>query len=165
MLDEIEARFRTAAPVADYASLRVVRSRDEHLSVRRNVVQPPHVSDDAGAMLTVYDGGGIGYAATSDLSVAGLARAAETALEWARRTAGRAVTDFARAPRVAHRGEYLSPVHIPWQSTSIADKIDLLRRESERLKVDDRIVDWDAGLWHSDEETLLLTSEGGNIRQ
>src|SRR5213075_1507465 len=41
----------------------------------------------------------------------------------------------------------------------------LLRLTSERLKIDDRIVDWDASLWHTESDTLYLTADGGRARQ
>src|SRR5512140_1198888 len=86
-LDAVAARFRAIAPAADACSLRLVDERDEHLVVRRGVVQPPRVTYDRGAMVTVWDGGGVGYAATSDLSATGLGTAAERARDWARATA------------------------------------------------------------------------------
>jgi predicted Zn-dependent protease len=47
----------------------------------------------------------------------------------------------------------------------LAEKIDLLRTECTRLKTDDRIVDWEASLWHTEMDTLYLTADGGRVRQ
>jgi predicted Zn-dependent protease len=164
-LDAVAARFRAVAPAADFCSLRIVDERNEHLAVRRGVVQPPHVTYDCGAMVTVWHRGGVGYAGTSDLTTAGLRRAAEQALAWARLTAGRHLLGAAGwQPRVG-KGEYASQVDSEWTSTSLADKIDLLRREDKRLHADDRIVDWEAGLWHTAFDTLLITSAGGRVQQ
>lgn len=165
MLQDIERRFLDVTEPVDFSSLRLVRERNEHLSVRRNVVQPVRTSDDLGAMVMVIDGGGIGYAGTSDLSRPGLRSAFEEARRWAQRTQGRSVVDFARVPRENLRGEYESRVREPWSSMPLQDKIDLLRRESERLKLDDRIVDWESGLWHTQRDTLLVTTEGGRVEQ
>ena len=52
----------------DFCSLRLVSERSETLVVRQDVLQPVVNSEDRGAMLTVWDKGGMGYAATSDLS-------------------------------------------------------------------------------------------------
>ena len=165
-LDAVAARFRAVAPAAaDFCSLRIVDERNEHLAVRRGVVQPPHVTYDSGAMVTVWYRGGVGYAATSDLTDAGLRRAAEQALEWARLTAGRHLLGAAGWQPQVPNGEYASQVETEWTSTSLADKVDLLRREAERLHADDRIVDWEAGLWHTAFNTLLITSAGGRVRQ
>ena len=41
MWEGIERRFRAAVPAVDFCSLRLVEERDEQLSVRRGVAQPP----------------------------------------------------------------------------------------------------------------------------
>jgi len=165
MPETIERRFREAIPAVDFCSLRYVREREECLTVRQDVPMPASLSDDAGAMLTVIDGGALGYAATSDLSASGLRAAAKRAAEWARLTAGRCVADFSKLPAPQSRGEYRGPRGVPWESVSLADKFDLLRRASAGLKTDDRIVDWEASLWHTSAETVILTSGGGRVAQ
>src|SRR5688572_310400 len=96
MDERIAARFRQIAPQVDFYSLRYVSERSELLSVRQNILQPVATAEDSGAMLTVYDGGGMGYAATSDLTLTGLRDAVEQARDWARLSAGRSVVDFAK---------------------------------------------------------------------
>jgi predicted Zn-dependent protease len=162
-LDAVAARFRAVVPAADFSSLRVVDTRDEHLSVRRGVVQPPQVAYDCGAMITIWDAGGVGYAATSDLTAAGLRAAAAQARAWAQRSAGLHLC--ATTPPRVETGEYHSRVTAPWAGTALADKVGLLRGEAERLCTDARIVDWEAGLWHTALDTLLVTADGGRIQQ
>ncbi len=165
MHDQVEERFRQMGPVGDVCSLRFVRERSEMLSVRQDVLQPVRTSDDSGAMLTVYDGSGMGYAATSDVTLSGLRRAAEQAQAWAQQTAGRSVADFAHMRAEPPHGEYRSTDAVPWHTVPLTDKIDLLRRECARLKTDDRIVDWEASLWYSEVDALYLTTDGGRVRQ
>jgi predicted Zn-dependent protease len=165
MSEPIAELFRRVAPPVDFCSLRFVDERSEMLHMRQNVLQPVARSTDTGAMVTVIDGGGLGYAATSDLSARGLEAACAQARTWAERTARRAVTDFSRVPMPSPQGQYATPVAVPWESTSLADKIALLQRESERLKVDPRIVDWEAALWHTRSRTLYLTNQGGHVEQ
>ncbi len=165
MHERIAERFRIIAPAVDFCSLRFVQTRSEFLSVRQNILQPVSTSEDIGAMITIIDGGGMGYAGTSDLTEAGLRRAAEHARSWARRSAGRSVVDFSQIPFPRPDGEYTSPVQIPWSGMLRQDKIDLLRLASERLKIDDRIVDWEASLWGTESETLYLTADGGRAHQ
>ena len=88
MLERVEERFRHLAPQGDFCSLRFVRERSEVLAVRQNIVQPMETSEDSGAMLTVYAGDSMGYAATGDVSLSGLQRAAEQARGWACRAPG-----------------------------------------------------------------------------
>ena len=165
MHESIAERFRTIAPTVDFCSLRLVQTHSEFLSVRQNILQPVSTSEDLGAMLTIIDNGGMGYAGTSDLTESGLRRAADHAAEWARRSAGRSVIDFSRVPFPHPNGDYTSLVQVPWHTMPRRDKIDLLRSTSEQLKIDDRIVDWEASLWHTESDTLYLTADGGRARQ
>ncbi|KKL03668.1 hypothetical protein LCGC14_2623830, partial [marine sediment metagenome] len=73
MLEKLASHFRDLTPKVDFCSLRFVRECDEIVSVRQGVPEPARRWTDAGAMITVLDGGGMGYAATSDLSRPGLA--------------------------------------------------------------------------------------------
>lgn len=165
MIERIEERFRQIAPQGDFCALRFVRERSEVLAVRQNIVQPVETSEDNGAMLTVYAGDGMGYAATSDLSLHGLRQAAQQAHAWAQQSAGRSVADFAKMRPAPPVGEYATHVLIPWRTTPLPEKIDLLRTECARLKTDDRIVDWEASLWYTETDTLYLTADGGRVYQ
>ncbi|MGE3536413.1 MAG: TldD/PmbA family protein [Candidatus Tectimicrobiota bacterium] len=165
MLDRIEERFRQLRPQGDFCSLRFVREHTEMLGVRQDVVQPVGSSDNSGVMLTVHQRDGMGYAATSDLSLSGLQHAATRAYDWAQQNAGRSVVDFAKIPLPASQGEYSTPERLPWRSTPLADKIALLREECRRLKTDARIVDWEASLAYTETDTLYLTSHGGRVYQ
>ncbi len=161
----ILSRFHAVAPPVEFCSLRFVRTRSDYLCVRRNVLQPASSSEDIGAMITVIDRGGMGYAGTGDVTESGLRRAAEQALAWARSSAGRSVVNFSSIPFSQPRGEYTSPVEVPWDAMSLADKIDLLRAESERLKMDSRIVDWEASLWYTESDVCYATADGGQVHQ
>ncbi len=165
MLQSLETRFKQVLPRADYCSLRMVHEADELLTVRQDVPQPMNLSADVGAMITVIDKGGLGYAATCDLSTLGLVTAVKRAHYWARNSAGRSVVDFAKLVMPHSTGRYESPEHIPWDSLSPQAKFDLLVTESRRLKIDKRIVDWEASLWRTKVQTLLLTSAGGRVEQ
>ena len=164
MLDEVEKRFRKLVPAVDSCSLRFVSERDEMLTVRQDVPQPLSRSLDVGAMITVMNAGGLGYAATSDLTASGLKAAVDRACWWASRTAGRGVADFRKVALPNHQAEYAGPNDVPWERVSTADKFDLLMDQSRRLK-GDQIVDWEASLWNTQTETLYATGDGGRVVQ
>ena len=84
MLDTIQQRFGQLQCDAPFWSLRFVDERSSYLCVRQNVTEAARLHRDCGAMLTVYDSGGYGYAATSDLSVPGLQAALDRARAWAK---------------------------------------------------------------------------------
>ncbi|HVW25709.1 MAG TPA: TldD/PmbA family protein [Polyangiaceae bacterium] len=157
-LEELAARFRDLAPKADFASLRLVDEVSERVSVRQGVPEPPETMLDAGAMITVVDGDGTGYAATSDLSDEGLAAAVARAREWAALSRGRSVLD-GRVAMPAPRGSYASPQAKPVR-LSKAERIELLMVEANQCRIDDRIADWAASLWTTDVTQLLVTADG-----
>ena len=164
MLELLQDRFAQLLPDdVQFCSIRYAEERGEHLSVRQGIVQPVTTSLDAGVMVTVWAGGGQGYAATSDLTADGVRRAVDRARRWARTTAG--VSVLATPPLQTAVGEYRSPVERPWDDTTLAERIDLLRAQDARLGIDDRIVDWAAGLDRIDLDTFTLTTGGGRIVQ
>ena len=165
MLEKLEQQLRQALPAADFASARYVCDRYEGLGVRQDVPEPVSRGEDRGVMITVADSGGLGYAATCDLSPAGLAAAAARAKSWARKTAGHCVTDFTGLYPASPRGEYVGPDAVPWTSVPTAEKFDLLASLCDRLKTDDRIVDWSTSLACVRREQLYVTGEGGRVYQ
>ncbi len=165
MHEEFLARFRAIAPSVEGWSLRIVEERMESVATRRDVPMPCSLRQDRGAMIQIWDGGATGYAATSDLSNEGLRRACERASDWARATRGRTVAEAGTQPIATASGEYASNVLRPWDSTSVAEKLDLLMELSHALHPDPRILDWSAALYGERIDSLLATSAGGHIAQ
>jgi len=164
LLAAITERARAALPRdVDHAAVRIHHERSDVLGVRSGVVEPPDGADEIGLMVTVWHRGGSGYAATSDLGERGIAAAVDTALAWARRTAGAGVCDGAAFGHPT--GEYRSPVERPFAGVGIADRVAMLHEQEARLRVDDRIVDSGAWLRCSEVDTVLLTNGGGLVRQ
>jgi predicted Zn-dependent protease len=160
----LEERLLAVLPRdVDYASIRLWDEHGESLAVRQNELEPLTTAVDIGVMVSVWVGGGHGYAATSDLSDRGLEEAVERARFWAAVTADAGIVS---EPPLGHEvGEYASPVEVTWDDMPLSDRIDLIQRQSQLLGIDDRIVDWSASLVRRDVDTLLLTNEGGRIEQ
>lgn len=94
----LRQRFAALRSTAELFSLRHVKQSHQSLSVRRNVAEPPHFSQDEGAMLSVRVNGVEAYAATADLSQAGLQRALEQAETLARRIKPHSLLDLSGQP-------------------------------------------------------------------
>lgn len=162
---DIAARFAAVAPACDYWTVRAQRRRGESLSVTRGVVDPISLTDDLGVMVTVYAAGAFGYAATSDVTTAGLARAGRAARAWATRAAGRAIMVPARRhpTRVHHDSD--APAAVAWSAVPRADKLARLRDVAAALKAHDDIATWEAGIDFTDVESVIVTADGDFIRQ
>ena len=83
-LQDIANRFKNNAPAVDYWSLRLEDHRYEGICVRQAVLEPLQTQLSRGALITVAHGGGIGYAATNDVSSSGLREASKQAMAWAK---------------------------------------------------------------------------------
>jgi predicted Zn-dependent protease len=163
-IESIGARFRRIAPAVDHCSLRVVDETSRFLCVRQNVAEPARVSRDRGAMVTVVDGDGLGYAGSSDLSDAGLSEAIARAHVWARLARGRSVFDGAPPQLPAAQGTFrTAATALP--EPSMREAFELLHRESAACRIDDAIVDWEAQLWTTRTRQLMVTADGGETLQ
>jgi predicted Zn-dependent protease len=94
VFDFVERLFRGIAPDPSdgFFSLRLVRECSERWRIRQGVVLPVERSEDMGAMVMAFCQGGIGYAATSDLSE----RALEQTVSRARFHRGLQLSEHAR---------------------------------------------------------------------
>ncbi len=169
-LSSVVARFAERAPAVDFWSLRVAETRRQDLCVRKGVVEPPAAISSLGAMVTVADGGGIGYAATCDLGSRGLAEAGEQARDWARRSGGCALIDPDLVPRPIGEHRHEEYPAQPWAEVPLGERIGLVREADATLGAAagarrSDVVDWHAALSHWQRETFLATGDGARIEQ
>jgi predicted Zn-dependent protease len=159
-------RFAALLPAGpQWASLRLVRERSEQLCLRNGVALPPSLSEDHGAMVTVVEAGGAGYAGTSDLSDAGLSAAIAQARRWAAISAARSAIDWATVPAPAAQGRWQAAPVRPWGDAPLADKLDALRRADAVLGGRAGVVERSATLWHTAVETRLWSTAGADVEQ
>jgi predicted Zn-dependent protease len=163
-MSSVETWARSAAPACDFWSVRAVTESSEQLMVRQNIAESPARQRDAGVMVTVMDVGGLGYAATSDVSERGLNEAFGYAKQMAHAVAGKAVFDYRKVQMPSPKGAYVTPVAKP-ANASLKEKFDLLAQVCASARVDERIVDWSAGLWTTHTEQIYITSDGGQAQQ
>ncbi|MFC4159391.1 TldD/PmbA family protein [Chitinimonas lacunae] len=165
MLDSAARFFRDLDAGVDFCSLRLVEEVGESLSVKNGVVEPPRRHRDLGAMVTVIHQGGYGYAATSDLSEAGLLAAIAQARQWAATSRERSVFDFSAYQPSHPRGRYIgrhADTTADWPRRELLDR---MLAESAACGRDPRIVDWSVNIEHLDVRQHYLTSGGGEVEQ
>jgi predicted Zn-dependent protease len=143
----------------------MVDETSEHIVVRQDILQPLSTSVDRGAMVTVIHRGGYGYAATSDLSAAGLKDAISRAQSWAEASVGRSVVDYSKIALPRPSGIYTSPQASDAPALSRRELIALLTEESQACKIDSRIVDWYASLGRTHTKQLYVTADGATVQQ
>jgi len=157
--------FKAVVPAVDFWTLRLVRDEAEMLEVREGVVQPPRLVQGRGAHITLARRGGQAYAATSALTRAGLEAACARAGQWLEASRRHALPGPEYLPRPARSGSYATPVATPWESWSLAEKLELLQDINRTLRLDECIVDWHAHLSRRRTGVTLLSSDGVVINQ
>ena len=116
-------------------------------------------------MVTVVRGGGLGHAATADLSEVGLAAAFERAATLADATAGFLAFDTHALPGSGATAHYTGQIERPTDTLNLGDRFALLSQVCSETRVDERIVDWRTALWSVQTEQWLVDSGGSRIEQ
>ncbi len=147
----------------EFFAVRLVEEDSESVSVRKGVPQPFTRRIDRGAMVTVIDRGAYGYAATSDLSLAGLQAALDKARDWADATGGRSVLQYPMPTDAAPRGHYAPPVERAMPSRR--ELFALVAAVDAAAQIDARIVDSYASIETCVASHRYLTSHGGDVTQ
>lgn len=149
----------------DFWSLRRVRSTENRLVNRHGVIKAPHMSINDGYMITVMSGGGLGYAASSDMSAVGVSQCVDRAKNWALLSAEYSLIDFSEAVFHRNQGVYKTDLEQEWNDIPTADKLSILNEASALLKRDHRIIDSEAYLWQVGMETDYITDQKSHIHQ
>ena len=165
MIDERWAQAaRTLKSDADFWSLRIVDETIDDHEVRNDVAQPLRTIRDRGAMLIAYAGAGAGYAATANLSAAGLQAALDIATARARASGELSLIDHREIARPATSGRYVSP-NTEHALPSRRDWLDRLSRECAAANIDPRIVERAASVQVTHTDQLYMTGDGVRIDQ
>ncbi len=164
MLDTVREHFKKLNASIDFFTLRYVSETAEYLSVRQNIVEPIQQSLDRGVMISAYHQGSYGYAATSDISLAGLSKALDQASAWAIATNKYSAIDYKKLSFPDIRSSHVTP-HDATRNIPLKEKLSLLHAVASACKINDRIVDWSAVLWTTHIEQLYLNSTGADIYQ
>ncbi len=159
-------RWRELLPAGvDAAQLRLVEEESQVWGVRRGVVQPASLASQRGAMVTVWAAGGTGYAASADVSDAGLRDAITRALVIAKRCAALPQLATPRPLALPRGGAWSGPCERSWAQSDIAATLDLLHAADKSLAAGSAIVDRGASLWTTRHRTLLVDADGGAVTQ
>lgn len=161
---QLKQRFAALRTRAEFFSLRYVRESGQYLSVRKNVAEPPSFSHDQGAMLTVRLRGIEAYAATNDLSQAGLQAALDRAEAQAQLIAEHALLNLSQEPVCHERADFFSP-DLDQAFPSLSECFALLGAESAAVPKDERLVSWVVSLGLNHVEQIYLNSAGAELRR
>ena len=130
----LEALDFAQRPGVTYADVRLVESRDRELGTKNG--KPGQVSsgESVGIGIRVLADGCWGFAATDDLTRAGIESAAALAIDIARSSALAKKHDVVLAPEAKHEATWISPCQIDPFSVSVEDQLGLLTAVDNELR-------------------------------
>ncbi|HYL76720.1 MAG TPA: TldD/PmbA family protein [Bryobacteraceae bacterium] len=130
-LDALDSALR---PGVSYADVRIVDSRDRDLSTKNGKPGQISSSESRGLGIRVLANGCWGFAATDDLTKAGIESAAALAVDIAQSSALAKKDDVVLAPEDKFEAVWISPCRIDPFSVSVEEQLALLLAVDERLR-------------------------------
>jgi predicted Zn-dependent protease len=150
---------------ADWLGLRLVEETSQHRAVRNGRPERNQVRISRGAMVEAVVDGRLAYAATSDLSRAGLREAASRAARLARASGRHAVAVFSQGLRPAVRGNFSGPCERRFDTLTLGELTANLIAACARLRVSGKIVETSAEITLTEHSSRYATTSGADIAQ
>ena len=122
MKDDFINHIKPLLPNVDYCSFRFVSKYTNIISATRGVVEPVIISEDDGLMVTVYNNGGFGYGATSNLSREGITEAVKVAMNWAKFSEDKLTYFPDLSVLKTQKGNYYTDDEEHWSKITTKDK-------------------------------------------
>jgi TldD protein len=152
-------------PGVTYADVRAVQSRERSLSVKNGRIGTLSSAESCGAGIRLIADGGWGFAATDDLTPAGLQAAAALAIDIARSGALARNREIRLAPEPAHQAVWVSPCRIDPFAVSPERQLDLLFRVDAEMRRNPGVTLAESSMHFERHHQIFASSEGSLIEQ
>src|ERR1700722_13402935 len=161
----MEALDLALQPGVTYADVRAIESRERELSTKNG--RPGNVAsaESQGLGIRVIADGAWGFAATDDLSRAGIESAARLAVEIARASALAKKHDVALAPEEKYESVWVSPCRIDPFLVSVEEQLALLLAVDQELRRDTGVTLAQASMSFHRGRQVFVSSLGSVIDQ
>lgn len=136
----LQTEFNGYKTSADFVAFKLVREKTRDYSVRNGKTDELNESVDCGVLIEIMIKGHMGYGATSELTVEGIKKAFNQALEMTKKASTSAVYRFEKSIRPAVKGSYSTSRSTRLDQLSMAGLFDFLKQTSQALKVSDQII-------------------------
>jgi TldD protein len=154
-----------AARGAEYADVRAVEFTREDIQVKNGEVGGLEQSESAGLGVRVLVQGAWGFAATDDLSRAGVDRCAAEAVAIGRASASVEHVPVRLAPEPSHRAVWATQCAIDPFSVPLERKLDLLFRVDAEIRAVGGVKNAESFLSFQRKRQHFLSTEGSDIEQ
>ena len=160
-----ELAIQHAMTIAQWAGVRYSRETTTQRGVRNDRPETNQSALEEGVMCEVLVDGHFGYAATADLSDAGLQRAFDRALATTRATSPFKLHAFSADQRPGASGSYRSPRQHDLDHTSLAAITDCLLAASRAMQLSDLVVNRSASAMLVQTQIDFFSSNGSRTQQ
>jgi TldD protein len=150
---------------ASYADARTIESRRQDVLVRNGQVGGVEDTESVGLGVRVLVGGAWGFAATDDLSRAGVERAAAEAVAIGRSGTGLVNEAVRLAPEPPHRATWASTCRVDPFTVPMERKLDLLFGVDAELRAVSGVTIAEGFLTFLRKRQVFISSEGSEIDQ
>ncbi|MBZ5591685.1 MAG: TldD/PmbA family protein [Acidobacteriia bacterium] len=148
-----------------YGDVRLEETEERLVSTKNGKIGNVSISVSLGLGIRVLDRGSWGFAATDDLSTAGIEAAAALAVEVARASALAKKSDVVLAPEPKHEAAWTSPVRIDPFSIPVDQNLALLFSIDAELRRNPGVTLAEASLVFTRHRQILASSSGSLIDQ
>ncbi len=160
-----EALDAACARGVSYADVRVVETRERHVTTKNGKPGTVSSAESLGAGIRVLSAGCWGFAATDDLSREGLRRTAALAIQIARSGALAKKDDVALAPEEKHEAVWVSPCRIDPFSIPVDQNLRALLEIDSELRRNKGITLAETSMVFHRERQYFACSNGSRIDQ
>ena len=150
---------------ADWIGLRYVQECSKTRHARNGQLDPITTMIDEGIMVEVLSDGQFASAGTHDISVSGVQKAANQALQQAKHLKKYQLNQFNDAVRPPSKGHYQSPGVDSFNSSQSKDINDLAITLCQKLKLNDQIISTSVVLISIDQHTAFVSTNGADFSQ
>lgn len=150
---------------ANYVDARIVRTKNESLSVKNGAVEVALDSFEQGIGIRTLVGGAFGFAATFDLTENGARRAAVLSVETAKASARQKRVDATLAKVEPVVAKYTTPFKVDPFKIPLDEKLGLLIGLSEKIRTVKGVNIASSSLRFTQKKQIFASSEGAFIEQ
>ncbi|RLA61736.1 MAG: TldD/PmbA family protein [Epsilonproteobacteria bacterium] len=148
---------------ADWIGLREVEESNTSVYIRNGKPEANNQYLDHGIMVEVLVDGNFGYAATDDLSLAGVKKAFEKAKSLARQFSPHKIYSFDKSFRPVARGKYNTASKMDLDKMSMGEINDFLSLTCDRLGKREEIINSHAHVMLTDSKTRFVSTNGSEF--
>ncbi|MFA9289292.1 MAG: TldD/PmbA family protein [Weeksellaceae bacterium] len=164
MLKKAEA-ILSKIPAVTYADVRIVEQTSEEIATKDGVVEALSSSTSTGFNVRVLKNGVWGFAASHDISDAGIDKTIAKAIEIADASVGYKVEDVTLDDWAPQVGSYKTPIKEDPFAVSLEEKIRSLLEAEKGLRVSPKIVISQAMYSANREKKYFVSTQGSRIEQ